>query len=255
VVSWIDDKHLAIGDKHFTLEPLARVSNSCGAFVLRKTRWMTEQYLSLAAESRLDNIFELGIDQGGSTALLALLFRPRKLVAIDIDPEPKEVLTQLTEASDDGTRVSPHYGIDQADRRALEAILQREFGGEPLDLVVDDASHEARETTASFNILFPRLRPGGCYVIEDWEWDHAYERAVRVDPRPLGTRGTEASTSVGPSRLVLELALASGSSPETVSELTIRHGFVTVRRGPALLDAKSFEISACYGEIGRRVLS
>jgi predicted methyltransferase len=35
-----------------------------------------------------------------------------------------------------------------------------------LDLVVDDTSHLG-PTRASFNTLFPRLRPGGVYVIED----------------------------------------------------------------------------------------
>ena len=40
--------------------------------------------------------------------------------------------------------------------------------GEPLDLVIDDASHLYGPTMASFEVLFPRLRPGGLYVIEDW---------------------------------------------------------------------------------------
>jgi len=254
VVSWIDDKNLEIDDTRFILEPMARMPTTAGLFVLRKTRWMTEQYLALAAEPGLANIFELGIDQGGSTALFALLFRPRRLVAIDIDPEPKDALAQFTLVGNNGERVSPHYGIDQADRATVEAILEREFGSEPLDLVIDDASHQARETTASFNTLFPRLRPGGSYVIEDWEWDHAYERAFRADPELLDSRSTGTQSSVGPSRLVLELALASGSSPETVAELTIRHGFVIVRRGPASLDTEGFDISSCSGEIGRRVL-
>jgi hypothetical protein len=47
-----------------------------------------------------------------------------------------------------------------------------QFDGGPLDLVVDDCSHLYEPTRASFNELFPRLRPGGAYVIEDWVWAH-----------------------------------------------------------------------------------
>jgi hypothetical protein len=42
----------------------------------------------------------------------------------------------------------------------------------PLDLVIDDASHIYGPTKASFQALFPLLRPGGLYLIEDWAWAH-----------------------------------------------------------------------------------
>ena len=50
----------------------------------------------------------------------------------------------------------------------LAEIVDEAFGDEPLDLVVDDCSHRYKPSRASFNELFPRLRPGGVYVIEDW---------------------------------------------------------------------------------------
>ena len=53
----------------------------------------------------------------------------------------------------------------------LRQIILRELADE-LDLVVDDASHTYEETKASFEFLFPLLRPGGIYVIEDWSWAH-----------------------------------------------------------------------------------
>ena len=53
----------------------------------------------------------------------------------------------------------------------LKQIILRELADE-LDLVVDDASHTYEETKASFEFLFPLLRPGGIYVIEDWSWAH-----------------------------------------------------------------------------------
>ena len=37
---------------------------------------------------------------------------------------------------------------------------------------MDDASHTYEETKASFEFLFPLLRPGGIYVMEDWNWAH-----------------------------------------------------------------------------------
>ena len=41
-----------------------------------------------------------------------------------------------------------------------------------IDLVVDDASHLYEQTKATFAMLFPLVRPGGNYVIEDWSWAH-----------------------------------------------------------------------------------
>lgn len=36
------------------------------------------------------------------------------------------------------------------------------------DLIVDDASHQGWRTAVTFNNLWPLVRPGGYYVIEDW---------------------------------------------------------------------------------------
>ena len=53
----------------------------------------------------------------------------------------------------------------------MRHIVLGELANE-LDLVVDDASHAYEETKTSFEVLFPLLRPGGIYVIEDWSWAH-----------------------------------------------------------------------------------
>lgn len=36
------------------------------------------------------------------------------------------------------------------------------------DLIVDDGSHNGARTAATFGMLWPRVAPGGFYVIEDW---------------------------------------------------------------------------------------
>jgi hypothetical protein len=39
-----------------------------------------------------------------------------------------------------------------------------------LDFVVDDASHFYQPSRATFECLFPKVRPDGLYIIEDWMW-------------------------------------------------------------------------------------
>lgn len=46
-----------------------------------------------------------------------------------------------------------------------------------LDIIIDDASHASHHQQFAFLELFPRLKPGGLYVIEDLRWQpEAYER-------------------------------------------------------------------------------
>jgi len=56
---------------------------------------------------------------------------------------------------------------DQTDRPRLEAIC-RLHAPEGFDLIIDDASHIGHAAAASYAALFPRLKSGGLYVIEDW---------------------------------------------------------------------------------------
>jgi hypothetical protein len=71
-----------------------------------------------------------------------------------------------------------YHGVDQADRDTIRRLVADEFAGQPLDLVIDDASHLLTPSTATFNPLFPRQRPGGLYVIEDWSWDLVFRLGI-----------------------------------------------------------------------------
>jgi demethylmacrocin O-methyltransferase len=53
---------------------------------------------------------------------------------------------------------------DQGDERFLDSMA-REVG--PFDIVIDDGSHISHHIITSFNALFPHVRPGGIYVVED----------------------------------------------------------------------------------------
>jgi hypothetical protein len=63
----------------------------------------------------------------------------------------------------------PERGIfveigNQADRKFLFEISER-FGG--FDTVLDDGSHKLEDIITSLEVLFPLLRDGGMYIIED----------------------------------------------------------------------------------------
>jgi predicted O-methyltransferase YrrM len=220
-------------------------------FAIRKDRTRTEEYLEFVERFQHDNIVELGIGSGGSIALTVLVAPPRKLVAIDIRPDRVEALDDLIRERGLAERVRLHYGVDQADRERLAAILENEFGEEALGLVVDDASHRLDETRTSFEALFPRLRPGGLFVIEDWNHEHLASRALAealTDPSPELKAQFKRRLAEGPpdpplTRLVIELILVNAVSDEFVREVRVGRGCACVYRGSGELDPSTFRVA------------
>ena len=195
-----------------------------------------------------ENFVELGIAFGGSPALTALVAPPRKLVAVDLKADRVEALDELIAERGLGERVRLHYGVDQADRERLSTILDDEFGDEPLGLVIDDASHRLEETSASFETLFPRLRPGGLFVIEDWNHEHLLGRAVTAGlagPNPeLQAQFDRVETLDPPlTRLVIELVLAQAETDEFVLEVQLDRDWARIYRGSGELDPSGFRVA------------
>ncbi|PXY36308.1 class I SAM-dependent methyltransferase [Prauserella flavalba] len=63
----------------------------------------------------------------------------------------------------DGPRLTT-VRADQSDRASLSAVAERHG---PFDIVIDDGSHVSALTLATFEALFPHVRAGGLYAIED----------------------------------------------------------------------------------------
>lgn len=214
------------------------------------------------------NIVELGIAYGGSTAFLALAGTPRRFLALDYRSEPVEILEDFLARHELTNEVRTAYGVDQSDVAQLRKLVADTFGSERLDLVVDDASHMYQPTVASFELLFPRLAPGGAFVIEDWAADMGIGRLIeqsledpesgthdwahqtmcgnalsgQKDQRPLATVAAErlgapkwnADEQPHPlSRLVLQLVLAAAEHPDVIAAVEIDDEWATVWRGPA----------------------
>jgi len=121
----------------------------------------------------VNNLFELGIYGGGSIAFWNELFSPEKHIGIDLNEKNENsYLTNYFENRKGSNHIIKTFGgVNQADSKKLLDLYKSEFQG-PLDLVIDDASHLYGPTKISFETLFPLLRKGGLYIIEDWAWGH-----------------------------------------------------------------------------------
>jgi predicted O-methyltransferase YrrM len=202
------------------VSPPPRRPSRADDFTLVKTPEYLPLYAAIAAEYRPRTILELGIFEGGSFVLLDKLFAPDRLAAIELRPTPIAPLDAYCAARE---HRSAHYGVSQTDVAALGAVVTDALGG-VLDMVVDDASHAYAATRASFAALFPRLSPGGLYIVEDWAWSHwpPYQG-------PDGIRADEPALT----NLLIETIAAVGGGTGGIAEVRVRSGFYVVRKSEA----------------------
>ena len=253
MLNWLDAQRFVLGDLTFQTLPPGLFTDGSGIsmkgadFLIAKSRRMVDWYVALIERLRPRHVVELGVYQGGSTALFMELARPRRLVAIDRRRIERGPLSDHISQRSLDSVVRVHGGVDQADRPRLAGIVSEAFKRDALDLIVDDCSHKYAQTRASFNELFPRLRPGGIYVIEDWAWAH-----TSLDIEPLEGAWPD---QVPLTRLLFELVLATPSVPGLIAELTVDHEWMVVERGDATIEPHDFDISACSNPRGRRMLA
>lgn len=196
------------------ISPPPRRKSERGSFTIVKTDRFLEFYAGLATRCKPYGVLELGIHQGGSYVLFDQLFQPTAISAVDIS-EPVAPLVDYAEAK---AHRHLHFHSSQTDEDLLKSIVVGELHNQ-LDLVVDDASHDYRLTKTSFDILFPLLRPGGYYIIEDWAWSHSPEWQTAVGPqwKPALTN------------LVFELIVLLGSA-STISHINVTRDLVEIQK-------------------------
>ena len=250
---FVDNHVLHIGNYRFHCEHPVRAVRP-GVLQVEKPRGLVEDYIRVCRELRPRRIVELGVYKGGSTALLNELAEPEKLVALELSKDPVPILSQYIEERGLTDVIRPHYGVDQGDRARVAEIMRAEFGGEPVDLIIDDASHLYEETKSSFETLFPAVRSGGLFILEDWPWQHLRANACASAPMTESKRAAiaqrlvevaegRASPVTPMSRLVLELVLARASAGGVVAEIAIGPYWAVVRRGPEALDSVTFRVA------------
>ena len=249
-LTWKSDERCVVGYVTFQIPPIGILESEhpsidmAGAdFLLLKPRELIDRYVEVIEELRPAGIFELGILEGGSTALLWELAEPRVMAAIDHRAPGSPALSDYVSRQGLEEVMHIHTDVDQGDRGRLAEIADEAFGDAPIDLVVDDCSHLYEPTRASFNELFPRLRAGGLYTIEDWDWTREKRLAETfADQVPL-------------TRFILELMLVVASGSGLISEIAVADGLVQVRRGDVGVEARDFDILACLEGGGLEALA
>lgn len=108
-------------------------------------------YFELLRELPL-KVLEIGVQSGASLRMWKQYFPNAQIIGLDY--YPLEVMEE--------DRIKIIQG-EQKDKDVLERVLLHG----PFDIIIDDGSHKNPDIMASFEYLFPRMKPGGVYVIED----------------------------------------------------------------------------------------
>lgn len=115
-------------------------------------------------------MLEIGVSKGGSLDLWREYFGANATIfGIDVNPECAGYATPPNQI-----RIG-----SQDDPLFLRSVAD-EIG--PLDIVLDDGSHVGRHQRISFDVLFPMVKEGGLYIIEDLHtsyWPISHEGGYR----------------------------------------------------------------------------
>lgn len=100
-------------------------------------------------------IMEIGVDRGGSLEIWKkYLPEGSKIHGVDINPKCNEI--SFSE------NIFFHLG-SAADR----SFMEKTFDNTEFDIILDDGSHICSDVIETFNIMFPKIKNGGLYIIED----------------------------------------------------------------------------------------
>ncbi len=256
-IEWISGRHFRLEGYSFSLAvSFDQVARSVpvaddyqdNVFFLLKSTDIIQRYLAFFREKMPKNIVQLGVFRGGSVGFLSLLAKPERLLALELDTEKQEFLDSFIrhESLEESVRVE--YGVDQADYATVDRLAREFIGdGRSIDVVFDDASHMLSSTRGSFEALFPLLRPGGAYIVEDFAtaqilvsssfqravnggeserqvFNHLLGHSLQADRRPLHL-------------LAVEAMLASISAPGIVERVVVDRQWLKIIRGRKEIDS------------------
>jgi hypothetical protein len=188
--------------------------------------WYTQHYERHFARLRDEpvRVLEIGIggyddpDRGGASLRMWQRYFRRGLIhGLDIVPK------NLT-----GPRLMTIQG-DQADADFLDQ-LGKDLG--PFDVVIDDGSHLNEHVQISFHALFPHVRSGGLYVVEDLQTAYWPGWGGDTEAGPGTSMGMLKSFVDGLNQAEVRDPRAEGSYLErNISGISFHHNIAFVEKG------------------------
>lgn len=157
------------------------------------------------------SLLELGVKTGASLRMWKEYFPLAQIHGVDLDPGC---------ASHAEDRISVHI-LSQDDEEGLTALASS-VGG--FDVVLDDCSHINVLTLASQRILFPYVKPGGFYIIEDLGMSRVdYSRLSDQDTFMDGELAMNLARGVDPTQRREDL---TGQFEKMIEKMDVRSGDV-----------------------------
>jgi hypothetical protein len=232
-IRWLDDMNIQCKGVKLRLTRGFNIETSNDEVItLFKQPIFIRNYIDQLDGLKVDSMVEVGVWDGGSAIFFWNLLKPKKMCCIELKKRV-EKLSGYIEREQLSDKFRIHLGVDQADRESLNSIMEKEYSDSPLDLVIDDASHLYSPSRATFETLFPRLRPGGLYILEDWKANLLFTHL-----------GGEASADFPPfHQLVHELLDVSMRAPDVISAVKCYHNFVVLERGTETI-GEAFDIGS-----------
>ena len=138
---------------------LKQIANNHTGKLSDKWEAYYDVYESIFSEYRKEpvSVLEIGIQNGGFLEILSLYFwNAKAIVGCDIDPKCGEL--KYTD-----NKIHIVLG-DIKDKNNVERILKI---SDAYDIIIDDGSHTHEDIIKAFINLFPHLKDGGIYIIED----------------------------------------------------------------------------------------
>jgi cephalosporin hydroxylase len=209
-----------------------QAKSSIGEVVLLKPKHILDYYSSLIPNDRDVWIFEIGVFEAGSALALAAMHPNVHVVGIDFTNKPH--LDELIKSLGFDNRVHIFHNVDQKDEKKVLDIISRSFKSYPIDLVIDDGSHMYLESKESFEVVFPLVKDGGFYVIEDWNWAHysGDYQSSKWNDKPALTN------------LVFELIMMHGTDNSLIRDIFIRDISCVVRRGAGNIEGSRLDLAS-----------
>jgi SAM-dependent methyltransferase len=139
-------------------------------------------------------ILEVGVARGGGLAMWADAFGAH-IVGITED------LSQLSEVF--WGHLKELEGLIHVVEIKMPDTLALSLG--TFDLIVDDASHDHETIEGNLRLLWPILRPGGLYLVDDWRTDagRPEELAGKLARRMIGYWPDESGPDDAPLKVVM----------------------------------------------------